>query len=119
MILDIFPVKTGLPEVRVVHHQDLNKSILIALIIASTLLGGILLFLSCFWIYRQKTLKHSNGKKGKPIGILFSSNISFDLCSYSIIKIMNNHNVSCFPFPPYSTFNIHLKRLQRGCNSIQ
>ncbi|BFG24780.1 hypothetical protein CerSpe_110540 [Prunus speciosa] len=57
----------GLPEVRVVHHQDLNKSILIALIIASTLLGGILLFLSCFWIYRQKTLKHSNGKKGKPI----------------------------------------------------
>ncbi|CAL8133242.1 unnamed protein product [Prunus armeniaca] len=57
----------GLPEVRVVHHQDLNKRILIALIVASTLLGGILLFLSCFWIYRQKTLKHSNGKKGKPI----------------------------------------------------
>ncbi|KAM1513731.1 hypothetical protein ACFX1Z_025127 [Malus domestica] len=53
----------GLPEVRVVHHSELNKRILIALIVASTLLGGSLLFLSCFWIYRQKTRKHSIGKK--------------------------------------------------------
>ncbi|XVE89179.1 hypothetical protein DITRI_Ditri19aG0129800 [Diplodiscus trichospermus] len=48
--------------VLIVHHQDLNKRILIALIVASTLLGGILLFLLCFWICRQKILKNSNGK---------------------------------------------------------
>uniref|UniRef100_A0A5B7AKG1 Protein kinase domain-containing protein n=1 Tax=Davidia involucrata TaxID=16924 RepID=A0A5B7AKG1_DAVIN len=52
----------GVPEVRIVHHQDLNKKILIALIVASTLLGVILLSLSCFWIYRQKSLKNSNAK---------------------------------------------------------
>ncbi|XWS19138.1 hypothetical protein CRYUN_Cryun32bG0106200 [Craigia yunnanensis] len=54
--------KAGVAVVRVVHHQDLNKKILIALIVASTLLGGILLFLLCFWICRQKILKNSNGK---------------------------------------------------------
>ncbi|XP_050381476.1 probable receptor-like protein kinase At1g80640 isoform X2 [Argentina anserina] len=67
----------GVPEVRVVHHQDLNKSILIALIVASTLLVGILLFLSCCWIYRQKTSNHSNGKRQKtnevPTGMALSS----------------------------------------------
>ncbi|KAL2462136.1 Protein kinase superfamily protein [Abeliophyllum distichum] len=48
------------PEVsgaKVVHHQDLNKKILIALVVASTLFGVILLLLSCFSIYRLKRLK--------------------------------------------------------------
>ncbi|KAM6602338.1 hypothetical protein CsatA_021947 [Cannabis sativa] len=53
------------PEVRVVHHHDLNKRILIALIVSSTFLGGLLLFLSCFWIYRHRKLRHSNGKSQK------------------------------------------------------
>ncbi|KAM7480298.1 hypothetical protein LguiA_028511 [Lonicera macranthoides] len=53
----------GVAEVRVVHHKDLNKKILIALIVASTLLGGILLLLSCFWIYRQKSFKTFNTRK--------------------------------------------------------
>ncbi|KAJ4718577.1 Kinase family protein [Melia azedarach] len=52
----------GIPEVRVVHHQDLNKKILIALVVASSLLGVLLLFLLCFWIYRLKNLKNSNDK---------------------------------------------------------
>ncbi|KAJ6341230.1 hypothetical protein OIU78_009411 [Salix suchowensis] len=42
------------PLVEEVHHQDLNKKILIALVVASTLLGGIVLFFSCFWIYRLR-----------------------------------------------------------------
>ncbi|KAK0579736.1 hypothetical protein LWI29_030716 [Acer saccharum] len=52
----------GIPEVRIVHHQDLNKKILIALVVASSLLGVLLLFLFCFWIYRLKSWKNSNGK---------------------------------------------------------
>ncbi|KAL7162171.1 hypothetical protein ACSBR2_042614 [Camellia fascicularis] len=52
----------GMPEVRVVHHQDLNKKILIALIVASSLLGGILVSLLCFWICRLKNLKNANTK---------------------------------------------------------
>ncbi|OMO52896.1 hypothetical protein CCACVL1_29028 [Corchorus capsularis] len=55
-------VSPGAAVVRIVHHQDLNKRILIALIVASTLLAGILLFLLCFWICRQKILKNSNEK---------------------------------------------------------
>ncbi|KAK9281738.1 hypothetical protein L1049_004642 [Liquidambar formosana] len=69
----------GMPEVRIVHHQDLNKSILIALIVASTLLAGILMLFSCFWIYRLKNLKNSSGKsqqsldtaKGLSLGSIF------------------------------------------------
>ncbi|XP_024021895.1 probable receptor-like protein kinase At1g80640 isoform X1 [Morus notabilis] len=52
----------GNSEVKIVHHQDLNKRVLIALIVASTVLGGLLLFLSCGWIYRHKKLRDSNGK---------------------------------------------------------
>ena len=62
----------GMPEVRVVHHQDVNKRILIALVVASTLLGGILLFLSCFWIQRQRSLRNSGRKSQQNLGILFS-----------------------------------------------
>ncbi|KAL9463002.1 hypothetical protein AB3S75_000916 [Citrus x aurantiifolia] len=51
----------GIAEVRVVNHQDLNKKILIALVVSSTLLGVLLLFLLCFWIYRWKRLKNTNG----------------------------------------------------------
>ncbi|EPS60397.1 hypothetical protein M569_14406, partial [Genlisea aurea] len=47
-------------KIKVVHHQDVNKRILVALVISSTLLGVILLLLSCFSIYRLKTLKKSN-----------------------------------------------------------
>ncbi|KGN45228.1 probable receptor-like protein kinase At1g80640 isoform X1 [Cucumis sativus] len=57
----------GVSEVKVVHHQDLNKRILIALIISSTLLGAILLFLLCFWIYRRKTSNNDDGKCQKNL----------------------------------------------------
>ncbi|XP_038897112.1 probable receptor-like protein kinase At1g80640 [Benincasa hispida] len=57
----------GVAEVKVVHHQDLNKRILIALIISSTLLGVILLFLLCFWIYRRKTSNIDDGKCQKNL----------------------------------------------------
>lgn len=44
----------GGPNTRLVHHQDVHKRILIAVIVSSTLVGAVLLFLSCCWIYRQK-----------------------------------------------------------------
>ncbi|CAI9113911.1 OLC1v1014617C3 [Oldenlandia corymbosa var. corymbosa] len=49
----------------VVHHQDINKKILTALIIAATLLGATLLLASCFWFYRTKKLKSSNSEGGQ------------------------------------------------------
>ncbi|KAJ9692877.1 hypothetical protein PVL29_011803 [Vitis rotundifolia] len=60
-------VSPGMPEVRVVHHQDVNKRILIALVVASTLLGGILLFLFCFWIQRQRNLRNSGRKSQQSL----------------------------------------------------
>nr|XP_043636686.1 probable receptor-like protein kinase At1g80640 [Erigeron canadensis] len=53
------------PGVLVVHHEDLNKRILVALIVASTLLAAILLLLSCFCIYRLKTSKSTNINKAQ------------------------------------------------------
>ncbi|KAL8042934.1 hypothetical protein ABFX02_09G085100 [Erythranthe guttata] len=54
-------------EVKVVHHQDLNKKILVALVVSSSLLGGILLLLSCFSIYRLKRLKKCKAEnEGNP-----------------------------------------------------
>ncbi|KAI3737532.1 hypothetical protein L2E82_27536 [Cichorium intybus] len=55
----------GVSEIKVVHHEDLNKKILVALIVASTLLAAILLFLSCFWIYRLKISKTSDTQKAQ------------------------------------------------------
>ncbi|KAK6127989.1 hypothetical protein DH2020_038291 [Rehmannia glutinosa] len=49
------------PEVKVVHHHDVNKKVLVALV-SSSLLAGILLLLSCFSIYKLKKLKQSNAK---------------------------------------------------------
>ncbi|KAL5549823.1 hypothetical protein UlMin_005054 [Ulmus minor] len=63
MKLDI----SAVPQVEVVHHQDLNRRILIALIMASTILGGLMLFLSCFWIYRWRKFRHFNGKNQKKM----------------------------------------------------
>ncbi|GMP94373.1 hypothetical protein CsSME_00043847 [Camellia sinensis var. sinensis] len=44
------------------HHQmDPNKKLLIALIVASTALGAIILSLTCLWIYqRRNSLKSHN-----------------------------------------------------------
>ncbi|KAI3670454.1 hypothetical protein L1987_87789 [Smallanthus sonchifolius] len=58
-------INTGSSGIRVVHHEDLNKRILVALIVASTLLIAILIFLSCFWIYRLKNSKSSNTEKAQ------------------------------------------------------
>lgn len=52
----------GVSEI-IVHHEDLNKKILVALIIASTLLAGILVFLFCFWIFKQRNSEPLNAKK--------------------------------------------------------
>lgn len=53
---------TGETEVKPDHHNDLNKKILIAVVVSSSVLGGILLSISCYWIYRRETLKNSDTK---------------------------------------------------------
>lgn len=73
----------GVAEVRVAHHHDLDKRILITLIVASTLLGAILLFLLFFWFYRcknlnskeksQKSLEAAKGMSLSPIMVRFNS----------------------------------------------
>lgn len=50
------------PVVRLVHRQDKIKKIVMALIISSSILGGILLSLLCFWVYRKSNLKNSDMK---------------------------------------------------------
>ncbi|KAG8379749.1 hypothetical protein BUALT_Bualt07G0121700 [Buddleja alternifolia] len=59
---DLIAHSPEVAEVKVVHHQDLNKKILIALVVSSSLLGGILLLLSCFSLYRHIKLRKNNAK---------------------------------------------------------
>jgi len=69
--LTVYPGMPLVPVVEEVHHQDLNKKILIALVVACTLLGGIVLFFSCFWIYRLKKSRKCRAKS-KGDGIFFT-----------------------------------------------
>ncbi|ESW22786.1 hypothetical protein PHAVU_005G181000 [Phaseolus vulgaris] len=52
----------GIQEVRAVHHQNLDKRILIGLVACSGLLGGVFLIILYVWFCRHKTLKHSRSK---------------------------------------------------------
>ncbi|CAL0324176.1 unnamed protein product [Lupinus luteus] len=52
----------GTQDVRVVHHQNLNKKMLVALIVCCVLLGGIFIFLSYIWFRRHKILRCSSSK---------------------------------------------------------
>lgn len=118
----IFAFETGMPNVRVVHHQDLNKRILVALIIASSLLGGVLLFLSCFWISRQRKLKNSNGKSTKRMGnpLPHECNIiCFSLLMLQIAKIMNPICLHHFLFLLVLSSYFNLKRLQKDYHWVQ
>ncbi|KAL6507010.1 hypothetical protein OROHE_022145 [Orobanche hederae] len=60
---DLIARPPDVSEVTVVHHQDLNKNILIALVVSSSLLAGILLLVFYFSIYRLKKLKKFNEKE--------------------------------------------------------
>ncbi|BAT91469.1 hypothetical protein VIGAN_07006700 [Vigna angularis var. angularis] len=52
----------GIHEVRAVHHQNLNKRILIALVSCSGLVGGVFLIIVYVWFRRHKTSKLSRSK---------------------------------------------------------
>ncbi|KAE9587995.1 hypothetical protein Lal_00003304 [Lupinus albus] len=52
----------GTQDVRVVHRHNLNKRILVALIVCCVLLGGIFIFLSYVWFCRHKILRCSSSK---------------------------------------------------------
>ncbi|KAL2332509.1 hypothetical protein Fmac_020090 [Flemingia macrophylla] len=57
----------GIQEVNTVHHQNLNKRILIALIACSALLGGIFLFILSVCFRRHKNLICSSSKSQETI----------------------------------------------------
>lgn len=63
---------TGNQDVRIVHHQNLNKRILLALIACSALLAGIFIFLLFFFFRRHKKLTISASKSRGTIGIMVS-----------------------------------------------
>lgn len=92
--LTVYPGMPLVPLVEEVHHQDLNKKILIALVVASTLLGGIVLFFSCFWIYRLR----KSGKcraKSKSDGIFsYTSEIAFALTVFLLRH--DTHDCACY-----------------------
>lgn len=52
----------GNQDVRIVHHQNLNKRILVGLIACSALLAGIFVFLLYIFFRRHKNLTSSTGK---------------------------------------------------------
>ncbi|KAG6426074.1 hypothetical protein SASPL_110288 [Salvia splendens] len=69
------PARLEVAEVNLVHHQDLNKKILVALVVSSSLLGVILLLLSCFWIFRlrKKANAKSHKKSDAAYGVSFGT----------------------------------------------
>ncbi|KAG6593371.1 putative receptor-like protein kinase, partial [Cucurbita argyrosperma subsp. sororia] len=79
----------GVPEViRVVHHQDLNKRILVALVVSSTLLGAILLFLLCVWIYRRRTSKLDDGECRKDLVVSKSTTMN-PISRFNSLRLAN------------------------------
>jgi len=61
---------TGNHDVRIVHHQSLNKRILVGLIACSALLAGIFVFLLYIFFRRHKKLTSSTGKSSGIIGMM-------------------------------------------------
>lgn len=59
---DLIAHPPDVPNLQIVHHQDLNKNLLVALVVSSSLLGVILLAISCFFIHRVKILKKCNSR---------------------------------------------------------
>ncbi|KAK6120502.1 hypothetical protein DH2020_045760 [Rehmannia glutinosa] len=84
---DLIAHSPDVAEVKVVHHQDLNKKILIALVVSSSLLGGILLLLSLFWIYKLKKLKKYNEKSNQNSDATKSISFGPILDKFASLKI--------------------------------
>lgn len=59
------------------HHQNLNKRILIALVACSALLVGVFLFLLYVWFGRHKNLRCSKSKSQETIGMTIFSGETF------------------------------------------
>ncbi|XP_051134752.1 probable receptor-like protein kinase At1g80640 isoform X2 [Andrographis paniculata] len=87
----------GAAEVEVVQHKDLNKKILVALVVSSSLLGTILLALSCFSIYRLKKLKKNPNSKNDPANGISLGPI---LDKFSLLKIgAKKGPIAAFEYP--------------------
>jgi len=61
---------TANQDVRIVHHQNLNKRILVGLIACSALLAGIFVFLLYIFFRRHKNLTSSTGKSNGVTGMM-------------------------------------------------
>lgn len=104
----------GIPEVTVVHHQDLNKRILIALIVASILLGGILVFLLCLWICRWKNLKNSKEKSQKNLEAAKGIPLNPIMVGFNSLRMVNKKSsVAIFDYQSLeaATNNFHESNL--------
>ncbi|XP_071724968.1 probable receptor-like protein kinase At1g80640 [Rutidosis leptorrhynchoides] len=85
---DMAAQSPGLAAVRVVHHQDLNVKILVALIVAATLLAGILLFLFIFWICRLRRSNKCQGITKQDFGAATGQTFSPILGRFSSVKMV-------------------------------
>ncbi|KAE7997256.1 hypothetical protein FH972_001904 [Carpinus fangiana] len=79
----------GVPEVGVAHHQELNKKILITLIVASTLLGGIFLLLLYFWFYRCKNSENSKEKSQNSLEAGKGMSLSPIMVRFNSLRMVN------------------------------
>lgn len=95
-------------EVRVGHHQNLNKRILVALVVCSSLLGGIFLFLLYVWLFRHKTSKGSSSKSPETIGILLCENLSF------LFPFIDHDCTEVFLFHLSFIYLLNLQKMQKG-----
>lgn len=78
-------VDTGNQVVRIVHHQNLNKKILVALIACSSLLAGIFLFLVYIFFRRHQNLTSSTSKNQGTVGMM--TILSLNLCLSCYCKL--------------------------------
>ena len=79
-------VETGRQEVKIVHHQGLNKKILVALVVCSALLGVVFIYLLYVWIRRHKILTSSSNKNQESKGNLSDKAFIWNLLFVCIQK---------------------------------
>ncbi|KAK7351362.1 hypothetical protein VNO77_10754 [Canavalia gladiata] len=68
----------GIQEGEDQHHKDSHKKVVIALVVAGSAIGAVILSLLCFWIYHckskfnRKSVQSSDAEKGLTLGPVLS-----------------------------------------------
>ncbi|KAL5070253.1 hypothetical protein RYX36_021140, partial [Vicia faba] len=79
---------TGNQDVRIVHHQNLNKRILVALIVSSAL-AGIFIFLLFFFLRRNRKLTISASKSRGTLALKLFDQILFSSKGKQIVFFLD------------------------------